>query len=67
MPCQSLLPSAAVNERSIIQPLTALPRIAPTPLVISMNNPCALARIRGSLCCSTNSDPEMLKKSKAMP
>ena len=30
-------------------PLRMLPRIAPTPLVISMNRPCALARIFGSL------------------
>jgi len=34
---------------------------------MTMNRPCALARIFASLCDSTNSEPEMLKKSKAMP
>src|SRR5690606_14959573 len=67
MPCQSLTPSGAVNQWSITKPATRLPSTAPMPLVISMYRPCALARILGSACCSTNSEPEILKKSNAMP
>src|SRR3546814_8686884 len=62
IPCQSLVPSAAVKKCSIRKPEARLPNTAPTPLVITMNDPCALARMRESLCCSTNSEPEMLKK-----
>src|ERR1700761_6079668 len=32
-----------------------------------MKSPCALARIAGSLCVSTKSEPEILKKSNAIP
>ena len=43
------------------------PMVAPRPLVIIMNTPCALLRIFSSVFWSTKSEPLMLKKSKATP
>src|SRR3546814_20080805 len=44
IPCQSLVLSAAVKKCSIRKHEARLPNTARTPLVITMNNPCALAR-----------------------
>ena len=44
-----------------------MPMDAPIPLVIIMNNPCALERMLLSVSLFTNSEPEMLKKSNATP
>lgn len=44
-----------------------MPIAAPKPFVMSMKSPCALERFDGSTSLSTNSDPEMLKKSNATP
>ena len=44
-----------------------VPMVAPKPLVIIMNNPCALLRMLMSVSLSTNKEPETLKKSKATP
>ena len=52
---------------SISKPLILLPRKAPTPLVIIINKPWALDLIFASVVVSTNNDPEILKKSKAIP
>ena len=51
----------------MIIPLATLPRIAPKPLVIIINKPCADERIFELVEVSTNSEPEILKKSKAIP
>src|ERR1043165_2402246 len=67
MPCQSRLPSPCTKYLSIIYPLVVLPSHAPAPFVIIMNNPWALALMLESVFVSTNRDPEMLKKSKAIP
>ncbi len=43
------------------------PKTAPKPLVIIINNPCAEERILEFVDVSTNKEPEILKKSKAIP
>ena len=66
MLCQSF-PAGVVKKVSIKYPLPKLPKIAPNPLVIIMNKPCAEERILESVVVSTNKDPEILKKSNANP
>ena len=61
------LPSAYTENASTTAPLAYPPMMAPSPLVIIKNNPCALARMEELASCSTNNEPEMLKKSKAIP
>ena len=56
-----------VKNWSIAQPEVKLPKIAPIPLVIIINKPCAEERFFESVFVSTNNDPEILKKSKAIP
>jgi hypothetical protein len=41
--------------------------IAPKPFDIIMNNPCAEERILESVEVSTNNEPDILKKSNAIP
>src|SRR3954462_901251 len=65
--CQSLVPSEEVKYLSIIKPLILLPKKAPKPLLIIINKPWALERIFGSVDVSMNSEPEILKKSNAIP
>jgi hypothetical protein len=67
MPCQFLLWSANVKNLSIRKPLSILPKKAPNPFTIIINKPCALALISGPICVSTNNEPDILKKSNAMP
>ena len=63
--CQLVMPLVVYISTTL--PLTTPPRIQPKPLVIIRNIPCALARISGLTSFSTNTEPEMLKKSKAQP
>jgi hypothetical protein len=56
-----------VKYLSIAHPEVKLPKTAPKPFVIIMNNPCADERFFGSVLVSTNKDPEILKKSNAIP
>ena len=44
-----------------------VPKYAPNPFVIMMNNPWALERKRESVVVSMYMDPEIKKKSKAIP
>ena len=57
------LPSAYTENASTTAPLAYPPMMAPNPLVIIKNNPWALARMEELVSCSTNNEPEMLKKS----
>ena len=61
------LPSAYTEKASTTAPLAYPPMMAPNPLVIIKNNPWALARMEELVSCSTNNEPEMLKKSNAIP
>ena len=67
VPCQLVEPSAKRKYLPITYPLIVLPNQAPTPFVIIINNPWALDLIDASVVVSTNNDPEILKKSKAIP
>src|SRR3954466_8821532 len=67
IPCQSRLPSLCTKYLSITYPLALLPSQAPTPFVIIINKPCALDRMLASVLGSTNKEPEILKKSNAIP
>ncbi|MNU07851.1 hypothetical protein D3C72_2536300 [compost metagenome] len=51
----------------MIQPDAKLPTTAPKPFVIIINKPCAELRIRDVVEVSTNREPEILKKSNAIP
>ena len=62
-----MLVNFKVKYLSIKIPLRELPRIAPNPLVIIINNPCALALFSFGTFEFTNKEPEILKKSKAIP
>ena len=44
-----------------------VPIMAPKPLVININTPCALERIDASVSLSTYREPDTLKKSNATP
>jgi hypothetical protein len=67
IPCQSLFPPGRIKYLPITQPLIILPSQAPTPFVIIINKPCALDLILESVVVSTNKEPEILKKSNAIP
>ena len=54
-------------KASTTAPAAYEPKKAPKPLVIIMKTPCAEERISRLVSFSTNSDPEMLKKSNATP
>ena len=45
----------------------SVPIVAPKPFVMITNSPCALERMPRSVSLSTNSEPDMLKKSNATP
>ena len=58
---------SGVKNFPMIMPLVQLPNTAPNPLAIIINKPCADERIFGLVDLSTNSEPDMLKKSNAIP
>ena len=59
--------AALYTVASTTAPAARVPMVAPKPLVIIMNRPWALERMSSAAFCSTYREPEMLKKSNAMP
>ena len=61
------IPFSYTENASTTAPLAYPPMTAPSPFVIMKNKPCALALVSGFVSNSTNKEPEMLKKSNAIP
>ena len=64
--CQFFTPAASVKWSTIF-PAKNPPMMAPNPFVISINKPWALFLTDGFASLSTNNEPDILKKSNAIP